>query len=115
MNRYDTKRLLTLAIFLIISTLIFGYIYFAFRDYIRGPFLSITSPENGSTVATSTAIIRGKALRIKDISINGRPILIDREGNFAELVLLAPGYNPSLIKAIDKFNRTIEYKLELVY
>lgn len=80
-----------------------------------GPEIIIFEPRNGSTIATSTVLIRGQALRIQDISLNNRPILIDEQGNFSETLLLFPGYNVSLISAQDKFDRTIEYKLELVY
>ncbi|MEK7184751.1 MAG: hypothetical protein AAB683_01275 [Patescibacteria group bacterium] len=115
MNRYEIKKILGIAVFIIISASIFGYIYFAFRDYINGPYISITKPINGSSIGTSTVLISGQAKRIRDITLNGKPILIDKQGNFAEILLLSPGYNVSMLNAVDKFNRTIEYKLELVY
>lgn len=114
-TRQATKKIITLGVFLIITLSIFGYIYFAFRDYISGPELLIKSPENGATLFAPSTIIKGQGLRIKDISLNGRPLLIDEEGNFEESLLLFPGYNVALLSAVDRFGRTIEYKLELVY
>lgn len=114
-NRGGTKKIVRAAVIVIIASIVFGYAYFASRDYILGPQIIISEPMNGATVATSTVIIKGRALRIQDIVLNNRPILIDEKGNFTETLLLFPGYNVSLISAHDKFNRTIEYKLELVY
>jgi hypothetical protein len=115
MNRYGVKKILSIFAFSLVIVIILGYIYFAFRDYIKGPYIEIYEPINGYTTSSSTIKISGKALRIKDIMLNGRPLLIDTEGNFNEILLLSPGYNVSLMNATDKFNRTIEYKLELVY
>ncbi len=115
MNRYEFKKLIAAVIFVLITFFILGYVYFASRDYIKGPSIEITEPENGISTSTSTVKVLGKALRIKEITLNGKPLLIDKQGNFNETLLLAPGYNVSMINAIDKFNRTIEYKLELVY
>ncbi len=114
-TRNTTSKLIKTIIFLIIIVVIFGYIYFAFRDYISGPSLIISEPENGSIVHDPVVNIRGQALRIKEINLNNRPLLIDEEGNFTENLLLFPGYNIAVLTAIDKFGRTIEYKLELVY
>ncbi len=48
-------------------------------------------------------------------AFNGRPLLIDKEGNFKETLLLLPGYNNALFVAQDKFGRFKEQNLELVY
>ena len=47
--------------------------------------------------------------------MNGKPVIVDKDGNFEEILLLSPGYNSTLFSAKDRFNRTTEYKLELVY
>ena len=114
-NREGTKKILRTLILASIVCIVTGYAYFASRDYILGPRIVISEPINGSTHSTSTVLIRCQALRIQDITLNNRPILIDEQGNFSETLLLFPGYNVSLISAQDKFDRTIEYKLELVY
>ncbi len=114
-NRDGTKRIVKIGGIAIIVLFIIGYSLFESNSLIKGPEIIISEPQSGSTVSTSSIAIIGQALRIQDITLNGRPILIDKEGNFSEIVLLAPGYNTSLLSAKDKFNRTIEYKLELVY
>lgn len=114
-NREGTKKIVRTAVIVILACIVLGYTYFASRDYILGPKIIISEPINGTTISTSTVIIKGQALRIQDIILNNRPILIDEKGNFSETLLLFPGYNVAVISAHDKFNRTIEYKLELVY
>jgi hypothetical protein len=114
-TRDTTKKILKIFAFLIVSIGIVGYIFFAFRDYISGPEIIVLEPINGSVSHNQIITVKGQGLRIKDISLNNRPLLIDEEGHFKEDLLLFPGYNIALLTAIDRFGRTIEYKLELVY
>lgn len=114
-NRDGTQKILKVALFAIIVVIVIIYSFFSFRDYIEGPKIIINEPLNGSTFSTSTVTIKGQVLRIQDVTLNNKPILIDTAGNFSEVLMLLPGYNVSLISAKDKFNRTIEYKLEFVY
>lgn len=114
-NRDGTKKILQTSLFALVFIIVLVYAFFSFKDYITGPQIIIFEPLNGSSISTSTIQIKGQALHIQDITINNRPILIDNKGNFSETLLLFPGYNVSLISAKDKFKRTTEYKLELVY
>lgn len=115
MNRDGIKRILQISIFAVIILIVGTYIYISFKDYANGPQIIITSPENGSTIATSTVVIKGQVIHVQEITFNNKPILIDQQGNFTETLLLSPGYNIALFSAQDKFKRTTEYKLELVY
>lgn len=114
-TRDGTKKILRSIIVLVIVGVISGYTYFSSKNYIEGPKISVFSPQNGTTIYEPSVEIVGQALRIQDITINGRPILIDEQGNFKETLLLLPGYNVSMINAVDKFGRNTEYKMELVY
>lgn len=114
-NREGTQKLLKIAIFIIVASSVLLYIYTASRDFIKGPRINVTYPENGSTLSTSTVTIKGQVIHIQDVTINGRPIQIDTQGNFTEPLLLFPGYNVTVISAKDRFKRITEYKLELVY
>ena len=55
------------------------------------------------------------AKNIKDISLNDRKIFIDEQGNFKEQLLLSYGYNVFKIKANDKFGRSVEKIVEIIY
>lgn len=85
------------------------------HDFILGPDIIILSPKNGSTIDSSKTEIIGITKRIKEITINGRPITIDEQGNWKEIDILEPGYNVFEIIAKDKFGRQKQYRLELTY
>lgn len=114
-NRDGTKKILEISLFLFAIGVVVVYTLFSFNDYLNGPQIIISSPVNGSTSSSSAMVIVGQALHIRDITLNNKPINIDTKGNFRETISLLPGYNVSMISATDKFKRTIEYKLELVY
>ncbi len=114
-NRNGIKKIIRISIISIITLILISYAYFTSHNFINGPKIIVIEPISGSSITTSSMTLKGTALRIKDISLNGRPILIDEKGNFNEVLVLSPGYNVSLLSAHDKFGRTTEYKIELVY
>lgn len=97
------------------SILIVGYFIFNFRIFIAGPEIIVTSPQNGEVSDKELVEITGKAENVNFISINDRSIFLDGEGNFKEFLLLSSGYNIIVIKAKDKFERSISKKLEVIY
>lgn len=115
LTRYGTKKIVRRLIFTFIILLIAGYALFASHDFILGPSLSLSEPTNGASFTTPSIRIKGIVRRIQDISLNGRSITIDDKGNFNEPALLAPGYNVFELVARDKFGRSKDYRLELVY
>ncbi len=115
MNREGIKRLLRIIGISLIFIIVLGYTYLKTRDFSRGPLITIHSPENGSLFSTSTVITQGEAQRIKDLTMNGRPLTIDALGVFEETLVLLPGYNAIHFEAQDKFKRSTTYTLELIY
>ena len=101
----EELRIRSIGLLAILACIVIGYAYFVSRNYLKGPEIIVYEPTNGSTISTSTVIVRGQALRIQDIVFNGRPILMDEQGNFSETLLLFPGYNVALISAQDKTSR----------
>ena len=115
MNRRGIKRTIKITTLAIIIIIVLGYGIFATHDFVSGPEIIMLKPENGITVNIPEIEISGIAKRIKEITLNDRPITIDEEGNWNETSLLAIGYNVFSIKAYDRFNRKKEYRLELIY
>jgi len=66
--------------------------------------------ESGS----SLAVIKGVADKATYITLNGREIFIDKEGNFKESIAVLPGFSVITINARDKFGKTAEQKFEIV-
>ncbi|MDP3962439.1 MAG: hypothetical protein Q8Q03_01025 [bacterium] len=115
LSRNGVKRILKVGVISLVSLTVAGYALFAFHDFILGPSIVIYEPANGSTFTSPRITVVGVVKRIQDISLNGRSITIDEEGNFKETALLAPGYNIFTLIARDKFERSKEYRLEFIY
>ncbi len=115
MNRHGTLKLLKITLITLGIIIVLGYALFATHDFMSGPTISLSEPQNGSSFTKPDIHIQGVVQRIKEITLNGRSITIDERGNFNEAVLLAPGYNIFELVATDKFGRKEKVRLELVY
>ncbi len=112
---YHRKINIKTTIFILLLISILGYTYFQLQNLITGPVITISLPQNGTTLTSSLVEVTGSTKNISDISLNGRHIFIDEQGDFKEKVLLSPGYNIITLQAKDKFGRETKNILELVY
>ncbi len=115
MVRNNIRRTFGLWITICVGLIIIGYGYFEARNIISGPKIALTSPVNGTETSEPLIDIAGTAKNIAFISLNDRQIYIDEQGAFKEPFLLSPGYNIVRINAKDKFGRTTEKIIEIVY
>ena len=60
------------------------------------------------------AIVKGVASKATYITLNGREIFIDRDGNFSETIAVLPGFSIVTLDARDKFGKTAEKKFEII-
>lgn len=90
--------------------------YGCWRAYplIAGPHISINTPQNGEIVSSSTFQISGRVSRVKNISIQGRSIPIDKEGNFNEILVAQAPYTIITLTATDFYDKTITKTLNVV-
>lgn len=102
-------RLGLLAFFLILA----AYAYYEAHGVLEGPVITIS----GRAMETSQPLIRiqGKAERIASLSMNGTAISVSENGEFDEPYLLAPGYNRIVLDARDKYGKTSERVIEIIY
>ncbi len=91
------------------------YAYLQSKEYLRGPIIEITEPENGSMSTTSRVTLKGSAKNVSFLTLNGRQIFTDEQGRFRELLLLQEGYSIMTLEAKDRFGHSVEKQLELVY
>jgi len=63
---------------------------------------------------SSVAVVKGNAEKAVYISLNGREIFIDKEGNFSESIVILPGFSIVTLNARDKFGKTAEKKFQVV-
>lgn len=66
--------------------------------------------KDDSTLAT----VSGNAAKAINLTLNGREIFIDKEGNFSESIAMLPGFSVVTLNARDKFGKTAEQKFEIV-
>ncbi len=113
--RFNFKKILTLGVGILVVGIIVFYSYIQSRAIIAGPQIELAEPENGITSEKSLILVRGNATNAKELTLDGRSIFIDLTGNFAEQLLLAPGYNIIELTAKDAQGRSIAKNIELVY
>lgn len=115
MSRRQTKLYLKAIMIVLFLVCLFGYGSYEIWNYVTGPRIIISSPENGSAVSESLISIDGQGKNTKEITLNDRPIVVDEAGNFSEKILLSYGYNVLELKAQDKFGKKTEQELQIVY
>jgi len=113
-NRTNNLSILKYAAVFVLAALIVAYAIWRSLDYARGPVIEIFSPTNGISTTSNTVTIRGRADRVNTISLNGRVISIDEQGNFSETVLVFPGENLISLTAHDQFGRQTETIVNIV-
>ncbi len=96
-----------LVLFLIIGIFSYEKMSFVFR----GIEIKATIEQKNDS---SLAVIKGVASKATYISLNGREIFINKNGDFSESVILLPGFSVVTINARDKFGKTAEKKFEVV-
>ena len=98
-----------IAFFLIVV----GYAYFEGRALMYGPTIDV-SPRV-MEVSDPFITVSGTARRIASLSLNGAPIPVTEDGGFEEGYVLAPGYNRIILDARDKYGKTTQRIVEIVY
>src|SRR3989344_627141 len=109
---YRDSRLIRLGL-LVFFLMILGYAYYEGRALLNGPTIEI-SPRV-MEVSGPLISIEGVALRIASLSLNGTPIPVTEDGVFKEEYVLTPGYNRIILNAHDKYGKTAERVVEIVY
>ena len=86
-----------------VGTIVIALVLFNSKDALFGTKLSISTTKDGATLQNQFLPIRGTAKHARTLSINGREVAFDRSGNFADGVLLSPGYNIVEVTLRDQF------------
>lgn len=91
-----------------------GYAFWQGRNLINGPELSITSEPD--VVQTGRVVyLEGVAENVTALYLNGRSIVTDQHGNFAEGIVLENGYSVVSLDAEDRFGREVHWEKPVVY
>ena len=109
------KKILKIAGFSIFSLLIATYAIFGSYDLIFGVKIENVNLVDGAKVTDNITEVKGNAENAILLTLNGREISIDENGNFKETIALLLGYNIINIKAQDKFGYIDEKNYKLIY
>ena len=99
-------------VFLLLFVLYAG---FETIKYFAGPSLVVESPKDLSTLRDPLVTVRGKVERAAYITINGKQIFADTEGNFESELLLPSGYTIIRVEVKDRFGKQIWKDLHLAH
>ena len=77
--------------------------------------LTITSPSNGSSVTTTTLIVRGVTSPKADVFVNDSSVVADAQGNFTAQVTLDEGDNTIVVTANDANGNYSEKDITVTY
>lgn len=107
-------KILTAVFVMVLFGCALTYIIFQARFLINGPQLALTDPL--PTVQNERQItLTGTATNVTAIYLNGRPIVTDENGAFAEKVVLENGYSIVRIDAVDLYGRATYIETPFVY
>ncbi len=88
-----------------VAFIVICYAYFRTRRLVSGPYLAVTEPVDGATATTSVIHVRGSALNISNLELDGRQIYTSAGGVFDEEFAIPPGYTIIELRAKDKLGR----------
>ncbi len=98
----SSKKIIIVVILLLV---VLGYGSFEARKLLEGPEIVITSPIDGSAIASTTVTIIGTAKNISFLTIDDAPAFTDQAGNFSLTLSPPPGYTTLTVAAADRFGR----------
>jgi hypothetical protein len=114
MKKIIGKLKLVTILMAVLVVAFFGLVLFNIKDMLFGAPFTVHAAADGSTINDSFLPITGSARHAKEISINNRIIGVDPQGNFADGVILSPGYNIVEVKEKDQFGKQKTTILHLV-
>ncbi len=111
---YDAKKILKIVGLSVFFIFIIVYAFFRSADLLFGVKIKNVNIVDGAKLSESALKITGTAKGAINLTLNGREISIDQEGNFNDTIALLSGYNVINIKAIDKFGYIDEKNYKLI-
>jgi len=115
MTNTDAKKIMKIGSIFLLSLFIIIFGFFTSKDVIFGVKIKNINIIDGTKVANNIIEITGNAKNAVNLTLNDRPISIDRKGNFDETIALLSGYNVINIKAKDEFGNNDEKNYKLMY
>lgn len=110
LHRRNTTLYLSLALVVLCA----GYGTVQARELIRGPVLTVYSPQAQETVTQGLFSVTGRAENIVEMELNGKPLPTDPDGYFSDTFATPDGMATIRVSARDRFGRTTERDITFV-
>jgi hypothetical protein len=111
---YDLRKKIEFFFIAILVVTAIGYAIYRIYPLIAGPSITIYHPSDGDYVASTTFEISGKVTKVKEITLQGRPIPIDTDGHFKELLVASLPYTILILTATDFYGSTVTKTLRVI-
>lgn len=90
-----------------VLVLLAGYGLLEARPILLGPSVTITAPNDNAVFPGAIVSVSGTAARAASLTLDGAPLLPDRQGVFAATLTFPKGTSILTFVASDRFGRTI--------
>jgi hypothetical protein len=101
---------IVLGIFFVIILL---YAFYEGHGILFGPSIEVSG--RAMIVHQPYIEIKGAAQRIASLAMNGQDIPVTEDGSFDQPYVLSPGYNRIVLDAKDKYGKSTQRVIEIVY
>ncbi|OIP25022.1 hypothetical protein AUK11_01595 [bacterium CG2_30_37_16] len=108
-----TPKLITVSLILLALSAVVGFLLWQFSIFTAAPSIAIDSPQNNSTVDTSTIVLSGKTNEEATVYVNDIEIK-SSEGIFKEIISLQNGANIIKIASVNKLNKRSEKAITIM-
>lgn len=102
------------ALFIFIIFAVFlGYILFQYRYAFINPPLRVDTPKENEVISASYIKVTGKTDSNATVYVNKDAVVVEESGSFEKTVNVFPGKATITVKAVNKFMRQTEKKIEV--
>jgi hypothetical protein len=115
MEKMLSKKIIKIIGFSVFFILIVIYVIWGSKDLIFGVKIKNVNLIDGTTVTNNIINLIGNAKNAIELTLNGRKISVNDQGDFSETIALLSGYNIINIKAEDKFGYIDEKNYKIMY
>jgi len=98
----------------VLAIIIIAYAISRTLDYARGPMIQVFWPVDGESATSSVITVKGRALRVNKLTLNGDPVSTDEQGDWSQAIIIFPGLNKLTLSADDQFGRNTKIRIDIL-
>ena len=111
----NVKKILKIGSISIFFLVIIVFAFLRSYDLIFGVKIKDVNIKDGEKMVENIIQVTGNAKNATFLTLNGRAISVNQQGDFNETIALLSGYNIVNIRAVDKFGDIDEKNYKLMY